>query len=146
MTSELLILTFALVLFVYWFRYNCNTILRSPVSPDRAKQVAEANHLSFIEAQSHLQDASNSSDFDGVHASLSRDYEVLTCLIRYSSGSYTIEQRMLMVDFRIMHAIYSVFHFLPSQARRSLRERCHILLHFADSMRGRSGAMSRVSP
>jgi hypothetical protein len=147
MASELLVVPFALVLLFYWFRYNCLAILRSTPPSGHARQVATANQLSFLEVREELQNEPSPRELDHLHASLNRDYRVLTCLLRYTSalrpGSYTVEQRMLMLDFRLMTLWYALTRtHLRRQAQRSVEERAHILSYFAHAMGER--ALSRA--
>jgi hypothetical protein len=149
MTTQLLILSFAAVVLLYWFRYNCLAILRATPPAGRAEQVAEANRLGFQEVRRRLQGQLSTDELDALHGSLNRDYRVLTSLLRYTSGfrtgNYTFEQRMLMLDFRLMSVWYAVTrrHVAP-QARRSLLERSHILAHFANAIAERTAIRARA--
>lgn len=147
--SELLILTFALVLFLYWFRYNCAAILRTSSSPDLAGQVADANHLSFPEVERCLRGEPSAEELDVLDERLRRDYKVLTCLLRYTSGlrggGFTFEQRILMLDFQSLWLWYAVTRgHAPGLAKRSLEERSHILHYFAEVLGKRSATLSRA--
>ena len=149
MTSELFILAFALLLFFYWFRYNCLTILRAARADDRARRVVAANQLQFLEVVQELEKAPSPERLEKLNRCLIRDYRVLTCLLRYTSGlkagRYTVEQRMLMLDFKLMQVWFGLTcRYVPPQARRSLRERSCILSHFASTMGQRSAALSRA--
>lgn len=132
----------------YWFRYNCTVILRRKVSAERTRQVADANRLSFADVADHCDDL----DVDGLRAAdraLGRDYEVLTCLLRYTSaiqpGGFTFDQRLLMFDFKLQQWWFGVTHrWLASTARSTLRERANILTHFANVMGKRSASVSRA--
>jgi hypothetical protein len=137
MLSQLLILSFALVLLFYWFRYNCHTLLRTAATGERARRVAEANELRFpyvLETLDRL---------------LQRDYDVLTCLLRYTSGmrlrDQTVALRILMLDFGLQQKWFALTRkHLTGAARRSIEERSYILAHFANTMSTRSAAVSRA--
>jgi hypothetical protein len=149
MVTELLTLSFALVLLFYWFRHNCHTILRTAATGERARQVAAANELRFPEVLERLQTKVTVEELEGLNAWLLRDYEVLTCLLSYTSGTraggHTMQQRILMLDFRLQRTWFALTRkFLSGASRRSLEERSHILAHFANTMSTRSAAVSRA--
>lgn len=146
MVSELLIAMLVLVLSLYWFRYNCQSILKTKTSRARAEQVAAANQLSFPEAEERLGGELTASELEEMNQGLRRDYKVLTCLLRYTAPRpYTVEQRILMLDFRFMQLRFSLTrrHFSRS-ARRALGECARILNHFANTLGERSAAIMRV--
>jgi hypothetical protein len=150
MISSLLIVTFSVVLFLYWFRYTCLLILKTGTSRDYARQVALANHLSFLEVSKQLQKDPGVDQLAGLHDSLARDYRVLTYLLRHAAGfpfrGRSLEQWMLMIDFRLMEIDYAFTRrFGSSQARRALEEMSYIVSHFANAMGERSGALSKAA-
>lgn len=144
MISELLILTLLVVLFLYWFRYNCVSILRKDGPKDRAVDVAIANQLYFVSIQERLETEVTEEELNAYDRALLRDYEVLTSLLRYTSGlrgGYTIEQRILMLDFRLMRFLFwSTRMWALGAARKSIAERADILAHFALRIADRSAA------
>jgi hypothetical protein len=146
MVSEFLIASLVLVLGVYWFRYNCQSILKINISVDRARKVAAANQLGFPEVSARLQSETSTSELHDLNEVLLRDYKVLTALLRYTSpAAYTVEQRMLMLDFQYMQMKYSLTrHQFRRQARRSLEECARVLNHFANTMGERCSAVLRA--
>jgi hypothetical protein len=147
MVPELLILSFALVLFLYWLRYNCHAIVETAFSDGRARQVASANNLIFPEVGERSRLDPNPEDLAAMHLALARDYRVLTALLAYTSAPvhrYTIEQRMLMMDFRVLSLWFAATHgLLHSFACRSLNERARILHYFASLLGERATVLSR---
>jgi hypothetical protein len=146
MVSELLIASLVLILGLYWFRYNCQSILKTKTSRDRAQQVAAANQLSFPGIAERLHGEAGASELENMNGGLLRDYKVLTCLLRYTAPTpYTVEQRMLMLDFRLMQMQFALTrrHFGGS-ARRSLGECTRILNHFANTLADRSATVGRA--
>jgi hypothetical protein len=148
MVSELVIVGLVVILGSYWFRYNCRAILRTQASGDRAQQVASANQLIFADVDAYLATELSAADLDTLNDLLRRDYKVLTCLLRYTAipGSiFTVEQRMLMADFRLMQWIYVLTRlYMHGPARHSLAERSKILSHFAATLSERSAAVVRT--
>jgi hypothetical protein len=133
----LAILGFALLLLFYWLRYNCLVILRTRALNDHARQVAQANHLSFPEVQDRLQARPSGQGLRELHQSLLDDYRILTCLLRYTAAfqarGYRYQQCLLAIDFRLMQLFSTLTRRLaPSAARRALRENAQILAHLAN--------------
>ncbi|HVX64983.1 MAG TPA: hypothetical protein VHA11_00200 [Bryobacteraceae bacterium] len=146
MISELLIAALVLILGGYWFRYNCLSILKTKVSLERARHVATANDLSFPAVQARLASLPDAAELGTLNQALLRDYEVLTCLLRYTSPTaYTVEQRMLILDFRFMQLRFAIGRrYLQRLARRSLDECARILIHFASTMGDRGASVLRA--
>ncbi|MGO9097365.1 MAG: hypothetical protein ACLQGV_19360 [Bryobacteraceae bacterium] len=149
MLSQLLILSFALVLLFYWFRYNCHTLLRTAATGERARRVAEANELRFPYVLEQLQTQFPAVDLETLDRLLLRDFDVLTCLLRYTSGmrlrDQTVALRILMLDFKLQQKWFALTRkHLTGAARKSIEERSYILAHFANTMSTRSAAVSRA--
>ncbi len=148
MVASILIIAFSLVLFVYWFRYTCLLILSAKTTKDYAGEVAKANQLSFPQVQDQLRGQwAESKQYGPLHASLDRDFRLLTYLLRHAAkfqlGGYSAEERMLMVDYRIMRTWYSLAGNLwPLQAKYALSEMSDIVGHFANALGER--AISRT--
>ncbi len=143
MVSELLIAALVLVLGAYWFRYNCLSILKSRTSPEYVHNVASANDLSFPEVEARLRSELTTAELDVLKKALLRDYKVLTCLLRYTAATaYTVEQRILILDFKVMLFRYALTHrHLRRLAGRSLGECVRVLNHFAGTMGQRTATM-----
>jgi hypothetical protein len=136
---SIIIIVISTILFAYWFRYTCVLILRTRNVRNYARQVAEVNHLSFLNAQQHLAGAKENREqvFDSLHASLDRDYRVVSYLLRHAGtqGGQTIEEHMLRLDYQVMRACYFLAKpFSPSSARQALIERASIIGHLANAM------------
>ena len=149
MVSGLLITGIVLVLSAYWFRYNCRSILKTGTSPERVEQVASANQLSFLQVEGRLDAGWTAADLKVLNDALRRDYTVLTCLLRYTAApgsAFTLDQRMLMADFRLMlwWCLFTSRLFMTAPARHSLSERVRILAYLADTLAGRSAALARA--
>jgi len=141
MSADLLFTAASLTLLVYWFRYTCMLILSVRSTGDRAAAVAQANALQFPEIQQKLANdiPAEPAHLDLLRRSLERDYDLLISLIRngaeFRIARQQLENRMLMLDFQIMRAWFSVSRRLSVQrGRQTLEEMIHILGHFADMM------------
>jgi hypothetical protein len=125
-------------LLAYWFRYMCLLILGAKTTHDYAAQVATANQLSFLEVQSQL-GAGACTELDRLHASLDRDYTLLTNLLKHAAGSAgeesSIEAGMLEMNYRLVSTWARVSrNFSPAAARRALEEMSLVVAHFANIM------------
>ena len=139
MLVSFLIIAVSLTLFVYWFRYTCLLILSAKTSRDYTAQIATANQLTFLETRDSLLDETRVSSFERLHKSLDRDYRLLTYLLRHgssdSSPGRSLENRILMIDFRLMSVWYGLTRRVSSErARKALLEMASIVGHLANTM------------
>ena len=139
MIVSLLIIGVSLTLFLYWFRYTCILILSAKTSRDYATQIASANHLTFRETHETLMDESHTAPLEKMHQSLDRDYRLLTYLLQHVSGDTvaggSLENRILMIDFRLLSVWYALTRRFSSQhARAALLEMASIVGHLANAM------------
>ena len=136
--TSIFIIVISTVLFIYWFRYTCVLILRTRNARKYAHQVAQINHLSFLDAQKKLAlGPSPSETFDSLHASLDRDYRVVNYLLRHAgtqSGNL-VEEYMLRLDYHMMRVCYFLAKpFSRRSAQQALIERASIISHLANVM------------
>jgi len=149
MISSVLIIAFSFVLLVYWFRYTCILILRTRTAVDYSPDVVAANNLRFPEVQTRLDQAATAPQLNALHESLAHDYRLLTYLLRHTAGlsvgGFPLEQRVLMLDFRVMQVFYALASTLGlPQAKGALEEMANILRHFSNAMGERAAANSRA--
>jgi len=130
------------LLFCYWFRYTCVLILKAKTTRDFAREVAEANQLSFPAVQRQLW--AESADLNYLHDSLNRDYALLTYLVSHSAGhrgDVSLEDRILQFNYRLMGAWYRMSRpFSAAAARKALEEMSLVVAHFANVMGERAMA------
>ena len=136
---SIIIIVVSTVLFVYWFRYTCVLILRTRDVRKYAHQVAQINHLTFVEAQKKLasQAVPPLESFDSFHQSLDRDYRVVSYLLRHAGtqNGESIEEHMLRLDYHMMRICYFLAKpFSRQSARQALIERASIISHLANAM------------
>jgi hypothetical protein len=142
------IMASSVLLFAYWFRYTCLLIISAKTTRDYAASVATANQLGFLEVQSQLSDSAPGQvglpELDRLKDALDRDYKVLTYLLKHAAnttGEGSVEKRMLEINYRVMHAWYSVSRqFSHSAASRAIEEMALVVAHFANAMGERSAA------
>jgi hypothetical protein len=123
MLVSVLITIVSVILLVYWFRYTCILLLRSNIEqPSLDPQV----------------------DLDPLRKSLERDYRMLTYLWQHAAdlGDQSIEERILMVDFRIMRIWYLVVRSTaPKHARRAIAEMAAVV-NFLGQKLGQQAGLS----
>src|SRR5205823_5222359 len=79
MVASVLIITFSALLFAYWFRYSCILLLRNRLTSEAASD----ERFQFAAVQQRLKAG---VALDPLHASLQRDYEVFSYLLRHTAG------------------------------------------------------------
>jgi hypothetical protein len=123
MIASVLIITFSLVLFVYWFRYSCLLLLRRGTE----QTAAVADRFNYASVQQGLK---TGMELDPLHRSLDRDYRVLTYLMKHAAGlePEQLEYRLLVLDYKVMQGWYCLTKSAaPRQARRALGEMADVL-------------------
>jgi hypothetical protein len=134
MLPSILIIGISLALLVYWFRYSCLLLLRA-----RAEMLAStASHpdprFGFAAVYEPLREESG---LDALEVSLNRDYRVLIYLLDHAAGHSlnTIEDRMLVLDYRIMRWWFRLTRVAaPGQARHALSEMAMVLRVLVDKL------------
>jgi hypothetical protein len=123
MIASVLIISFSLVLFVYWFRYSCLLLLRRSAE----QPVAGTERFNCVAVQQGLKAG---LDLDPLHQSLDRDYRVLTYLLEHAAGLELeqLEYRLLVLDYKMMQGWYRLTKSAaPQQARRALGEMADVV-------------------
>jgi hypothetical protein len=138
MLSSVFIIVCSLVLLVYWFRYSCLLLIRShKVS---AEPIPDVSRFRLQEVQNGLK---LGQALDPLHEALRRDHQLLMYLIEHAPGLglESFEDRLLMLDYRIMQSWYGLMRALfPARARRPLSEMASILEILIDRMGSRARA------
>jgi len=134
-----IIIAVSFALFMYWFRSTVILIQRTQSAPDYAQRVAAANQLSFVDVRQQLHSRMQTQNLDGLCGALQRDYEVLKYLLGHAAaaeaGSYTAEQRLLMINFRLLKVWFAVgVRLRPESAKLALLEMSGTLDYFANVM------------
>lgn len=149
MIASLLIASISTVLLIYWFRYTCLLILRTQPGRDYASGLAAANSLKYPDVRRRLLQDVPASELPALRKSLDADYVLLAYLLRHTVGlevgGITVEQRMLMLDFKVMRLFCALSRRLAvPQARAALSEMTSIVQHLAGAMGERAQSSSRA--
>jgi hypothetical protein len=139
MIASIFIMLVSAALLAYWFRYTCVLILRTRTVKDYAPGMATANDLRFHEIRGGLVREAPLADLPVLQKALESDYRLLTYLVEHTAGlevgGLTVEQRMLMLDFKAMRIVCALSQWLGIDAARgALEEMSCILNHLANAM------------
>ena len=144
MLASVLIILFSTALLFYWFRYTCILLVRNAVEDNVVQSLAQPQ-FHFGDIQARLQ--SEEEGLDPLHSALQQDYKVLTYLVRHASGLGLdgFEERMLVWDYQLMQAWYSVTKTAaPEKAREALSEMASVLGILAGRIGQRAGVQSQA--
>jgi hypothetical protein len=139
MIASIFIILVSAALLAYWFRYTCVLILRTRTVKDYAAGMATANDLRFHQIQGRLVLEAPAADLPALQEALERDYRLLTYLVEHTAGlevgGLTLEQRMLMIDFKAMRLVCALSRWVGiDYARHALEEMSSILNYLANAM------------
>jgi hypothetical protein len=148
MVVSSLIIAVSVVLFCYWFRYTCVLILNTSSSRDFGGEFAEENGLRFAEVQARL-GVSGMAELSALQASLARDYQVVTQVLRRASSvefqGDSLEDLILRIDYRLMSALFGLAQRVwQSGARAALEEMTQIVAHLANTCGERAAVSVRA--
>lgn len=135
---SIFILVSSVVLLLFWLRGACRSVLQQRFEHDYSAEVAEANQLEYLAIRKALAEYPEEiADYGGLVATLERDYEALTYLLRNAAtvhvGQYTRSERLLILDFQVLRLWVRVKRLLGWPSWRSgLLEMATILDYFGN--------------
>ncbi len=142
MVAGIFIIAFSLTLLVYWFRYSCKLILSNQAESHQPQTAKVDSRFGFPEVKERLKAGAS---LQPLEASLDRDYQILVYLIEHAAGLElaTLEDRLLMLDYRIMQSTYRLTRIMaPEQARRALGEMANVIGVLAHHLGEQAGVQS----
>jgi hypothetical protein len=146
MFASALIIVVSVAFLLYWFRYTCMLILDTRTAKDYSVEVAQANQLSFAQAQNVL-DRARAEELDGLARSLEADLRRVTRLLDQASsvevGGVSLERVMLRIDFSLMKACYRLSHKFEKKSQKALEEMSQIVAHLANTLGERAAVAVR---
>ena len=143
MIVSLLIIAFSLVLLVYWFRYSCILLVRDAQEAAASNPAVDAR-FGFAQVQREIDTA---LELDTLHRSLDRDFALLKYLVEHAAGLRfeSVEDRLLMLDYRVMRFWYRLVRLVaPQRARRALEEMASVLAILVRHMSERAGVTAEA--
>ena len=147
MFTSIFILLFSLAALAYWLRFTVVTILSRDRLAEEAERMAVANRLEFLQVRKKVEESVDHAGDLRLAQALRHDFLALTYLLRYAAtinvGRYSREERLLVVDFYMMRAIYGLGRmFSPRLARYAMLEMTEVLEHFAGVMSQRMSSFA----
>jgi class 3 adenylate cyclase len=127
MLASVLIIAISALLLIYWFRYTCLLLLRARAEQTEALASPPDVSLGMAGIREKLK---GEVGLDALETLLNRDYRVLTYLLEHAAGHglNSIEDRMLILDFRIMRCWFRLTRVAaPRQALDALSEMSMVL-------------------
>jgi hypothetical protein len=127
MVASILISVVSLVLLSYWFRYSCLLLLRSQGQQPEAAQ--------------------KEGDLDTLRQAVERDYRLITYLCRHAPGlaDQSVEERILILDFKLMRIWYRLTRTLaPAQARSALSEMAAVVAFLGQRIGEQAGLQAEA--
>jgi hypothetical protein len=111
--------------------------------------MVHANSLRFLEMKGDIIGEAPPEELRPLQECLERDFRLLSFLMAHSAhmeiGGVTLEQRLLMLDFRLMRVLCSMGRLIgTNRVRAALREMATILHHLANEMGERIEAVERA--
>jgi hypothetical protein len=129
MLASILIIGCSFILLAYWFRYSCVLLLRN--SMQSLPRMAGPDPRFAVEQI--RQSVLTATELEPLKLMLERDYRLLAYLQDHAAGLglHSIEDRLLVLDYRILQYWYRVTRTVaPDFARRALAEMSDVLLIF----------------
>ncbi len=144
MFASVLIIVLCSALLAYWFRFSCILLLRNSAEEVSVTSPAMQGTFQRAAIQEGLQ---NNAPLDPLHKLLTRDYEVLTYLVRHSSRVKleSFEERLLVWDYKVMQFWFGLTKTAaPEQAREALREMATVLTVLSGRIGQRAGVAAEA--
>jgi hypothetical protein len=144
MIETILILTFSLSLFAYWFRYTVLLLLSQEQTEGCATVIGQ---LSVLETRETLRQPQANLPLDRLRHALDKDFRMLRYLLDHAAGMglRPAEHYLLMLDYRLMKAWYALTrNASAAHARGALDEMAAVLSYIAYKMGERTAGFSQT--
>lgn len=149
---SIVILVVSVAFLLVSLRSASRSILAERFEQDYSAEVAEANQLEYLAIRQALAEYPEEiADYGGLMATLERDYEALTYLLRNAAtihvGRYSRSERLLILDFQMLRLWVRVKRGLGLRSWRSgLMEMATILQYFGNVVGQRLVTFSAQPP
>ena len=142
MFASILIVSFSLALFGYWFRYCCMLLLRNSQEQSGAMPAPMDSRFGVAGVIERLRSTQEAEELDPLHRALDRDYRVFSYLVQHAAGLElgSLEDRLLILDYKLMQLWYRATRTAaPQQAHQALTQMASILGVLVSKMGAQSG-------
>ncbi len=143
MIASILIIVFAFVLLIYWFRYTCILMLKD--KPEYSDSVESVQVSGYKIVQQNLR---TEPRLEKLELALKRDFEVLNYIVEHASGMElsSLEHRLLLLDYKLMQWQYRLTKSLfPEFARHALGEMASVTDVLARRVANRASVKSQAA-
>jgi len=130
-----LILVFSTAMFFFYWQVTVQKILRRSFERAYFQVIATANQLEFPALRAALESPNGKVDYAHLRQNIKCDYQALTYLLKNACNtkqSYSREERLLMVYFRMALFSLSVRHALKLGEKSSAMNLASVLQYFAN--------------
>jgi hypothetical protein len=144
MVLAALILLLSSALFCFYLQITVQRIVRRQFDREYFLTIVAANRLEFLEVRRAIEETHAPIHSLQAQTSLRCDFRALTCLLKYAanlSQSYTHEERLLMLYFRVAFLSLIARHALRLSEKPAILKLTAILLHFANVVGKRVNAL-----
>jgi hypothetical protein len=135
MVMACLILVFSTALFFFYCQVTIQKILRRAFDYAYFQALAAANRLEFPALRKAFEEADASADYARMRMNIKCDFLALTYLLKNASNlrqSYSREERLLMLYFRLALISLAVRHWLRLREKPAVMTLTAILQYFAN--------------
>jgi hypothetical protein len=137
MILSVLVLVTSLALCLFYLQGTCRTILNREFQRDFFRSVVNASRLEFLTVRDCIDRSQGQLDYSEVRTALTCDYLALTYLLKNAvsvAGTYSRQERLLMLYFRGLLMALSVSHILKLNEKRAILKLTAILQYFANTL------------
>ncbi len=130
-----LILVFSTAMFFFYWQVTVQKILRRSFEHAYFKAIATANQLEFPALRSAFEGPNGTVDYTQLRQQINCDFRALTYLLKNACNtkqSYSNEERLLMVYFRVVLFSLSVRHVFKLGEKSSVINLASVLQYFAN--------------
>lgn len=130
-----LVLIVSVALLFFYFQVVTQKILRRQFTQDYFQSIVTANRFEFLSVRKAIEASSGSMEYSRLSTTLKCDFLGLTYLLKHVDNvnlRYTLEERLLMLYFRMRFASLAACHWLRWRENSDLIKLTDILLYFAN--------------
>jgi len=148
MFMPIVILVCSAALFCFYCQYAIGRILRRTLGYAYFHALATANRLEFPALRRSLNELNAPMDYAHLRMSVTGDFQVLAYLLKNASNlrqGFTLEERILMLYFRLVLASLAVRHGLRLREKPAILALTAILQHLANVVGARMQDLGTLS-
>lgn len=141
MVVACLILIFSVALFFFYCQATAQKALRRAFDRAYYQAIVNANRLEFPDLREAFAGSGDGPDYGRLRTSIKCDYATLTYLLKNAANlrqAYSVEERLLMLYFRVALLSLSVRHRLRVGEKPAVLALASVLQYFANVVGARA--------